>query len=358
MNGMIAANTYSSWFETVEPNVNPSFLKTRFRAGFPVSASQIPPDCVVAQYGFHELWFVQTMKIISLGEILWDLVDGREFLGGAPLNFALHAAQLGHDVFMVSAVGDDDRGKRALAEISARWLRTDFIARVPGHPTGTVSVHISNPGLPSYTIHRPAAYDFPALDSEQLNALSSPPPDWIYLGTLQQLSPAANHVLQMVLDSAPKARRCYDVNLRRDSYTPALVRGLLSAANVLKLNEDEVGEVAALMPILGSESQGGLEQFCRHAVLAFNLEAVCVTRGADGCVLLLGDEYVTAAAPKVTVADTIGAGDAFCAALVHGIGRNWPAAQIAAFACGVGALVASRAGGSPPWHPEDIVALP
>jgi len=298
------------------------------------------------------------MKIISLGEILWDLVDGREFLGGAPLNFALHAAQLGHEVLMVSAVGDDDRGRRALAEISTRGLRTDSIARVPDPTTGTVSVNISNPGLPGYTIHRPAAYDFPALDHAQLNALSSPPPDWIYFGTLQQLSPAANHLLHTVLDSAPKARRCYDINLRRDSYTPALIRELLSAANILKLNEDEVREVAALMARGNHATPDDLERFCRSAAFAFNLEAVCVTRGADGCVLLHGDKYVAAAAPKVTVADTIGAGDAFCAALLHGIGRNWPPNQIAAFACGVGALVASRAGGSPLWRPEEIAALP
>jgi fructokinase len=295
------------------------------------------------------------MKIVSVGEILWDLVDGREFLGGAPLNFALHASQLGHDAFMVSAVGEDDRGKHALSEISARGLSTDFIARVPSHPTGTVSVNMSSQGLPSYSIHRPAAYDFPTLDAAALNVLTSPPPDWIYFGTLQQLSPAANHLLRMVLDSAPKARRCYDINLRRDGYTPALIGELLSAANILKLNEDEVGEVAALMP---NKAQSGLEQFCRAAALAFDLEAVCVTRGAGGCVLLLGNEFVIAAAPKVAVADTIGAGDAFCAALLHGIGLNWPASQIARFSCGVGALVASLAGGSPLWHASEIVTLP
>ncbi len=300
------------------------------------------------------------MKIISVGEILWDLVDDREFLGGAPLNFALHGAQLGHDVTMVSAVGEDDRGKRALIEIAARGLRTDFIARVPSHPTGTVSVNVSNHGLPSYTIHRPAAYDFPTLaaapgDGPALDLLTSPPPDWIYFGTLQQLSPVANQLLRMVLDSAPKTRRCYDINLRRDSYTPALIRTLLSSANVLKLNQDEVGEVAALMP---NKAQSSLEQFCRAAALAFDLEAVCVTRGAEGCVLLLGNEYATAGAPKVTVADTIGAGDAFCAALLHGIGLNWPAQKIAQFACGVGALVASHAGGSPRWHPAEIVFMP
>jgi fructokinase len=302
------------------------------------------------------------MKIVSVGEILWDLVEGREFLGGAPLNFALHAARLGHQALMVSAVGGDDRGLRSLAEISARALRTDFICSVQGHPTGTVTVKVSHNGLPEYIIHRPAAYDFPVLDAPALNSLVSPPPDWLYFGTLQQLSPAAHQVLKTILAAAPHARRCYDINLRRDCHNPELIRSLLSAANVLKLNEDEVGEIAGLLPNpLGGgrpdEGRSNLEQFCRRVSRVFNLEAVCVTRGANGCALLLGDEYVTAAAPKITVADTIGAGDAFCAALVHGIGLNWPAIQIAGFASRVGAIVASRHGGAPEWDPSEIAVM-
>jgi fructokinase len=298
------------------------------------------------------------MKIVSVGEILWDLVNGREFLGGAPLNFALHAAQLGHEVLMVSAVGNDDLGSRSLAEISARGLRTHFISRISDYPTGTVTVDMSHPHFPNYVIHRPAAYDSPALNGAALNSLVSPPPDWIYYGTLQQLSPAAYQVLEGIFASAPAARRCFDVNLRLDSYTPELVRTLLSHADLLKLNEDEVREVAALIPGTGSNGTGNLEGFCREAARVFNLESVCVTRGANGCALLLGDEYVTAGSPKITVADTIGAGDAFCAALLHGIGLNWPAAEIARFACRVAALVASRAGGSPKWHPSELAALP
>jgi fructokinase len=298
------------------------------------------------------------MKIVSVGEILWDLLDGGEYLGGAPLNFALHGAQLGHEVLMVSAVGNDPRGSRALAEISARGLRTDFISRSSDYPTGTVSVSVSNNGLPTYVIHRPAAYDSPALSAAALTSLVSPPPDWIYHGTLQQLSPAAHQLLETISSTAPRARRCFDVNLRRESYTPALIQTLLSRADLLKLNEDEVGEIAALLPGQESDVPGNLEQFCRAAIRLFNLEGVCVTRGAKGCALLLGGEYVTAGTPKIVVADTIGAGDAFCAALLHGIGVGWPAAEIAHFACRVGALVASRAGGSPEWHASELAALP
>jgi fructokinase len=221
---------------------------------------------------------------------------------------------------------------------------------------------MSHHGLPEYIIHRPAAYDFPVLDAAALNSLVSPPPDWIYFGTLQQLSPAAHQVLQTIFAAAPSARRCYDVNLRRDSHTPGLIQNLLSAADVLKLNEHEISEIAGLLPSTVDASRGNkgasnLEQFCRRVSLVFNLQAVCVTRGANGCALLLGDEYVTARAPSITVADTIGAGDAFCAALVHGISLSWPAIQIAGFASRVGALVASRYGGSPEWHPSEIAVM-
>jgi len=336
--------------------------KPAFGRVFSLSAAKEPGHPVFIYDGSANdgpLIVLLTMKIVSVGEILWDLVEGREFLGGAPLNFALHAARLGHQALMVSAVGDDDRGLRSLAEISARALRTDFISRVPGHPTGTVTVKMSHHGVPDYVIHRPAAYDFPVLDAAALNSLASPPPDWIYFGTLQQLSPAAQQVLQTILAAAPHARRCYDINLRRDSYIPGLIQNLLSAADVLKLNEDEISEIAGLLPNPSGRNDGksNLEQFCRSVSLVFNLQAVCVTCGANGCALLLGDEYVTASAPSITVADTIGAGDAFCAALVHGIGRNWPAGQIAGFASRVGALVASRYGGSPEWHPSEIAVM-
>ena len=200
------------------------------------------------------------MKIISVGEILWDLVDGREFLGGAPLNFALHAARLGHQALMVSAVGDDDRGLRSLAEISARALRTDFISRVPGHPTGTVTVEVSHHGVPDYVIHRPAAYDFPVLDAAALNSLASPLPDWIYFGTLQQLSPAAHQVLKTIFAAAPHARRCYDINLRRDSYTPELIQNLLSAADVLKLKKTKFPKLPACCPALWMRVAGTTEE--------------------------------------------------------------------------------------------------
>jgi len=101
------------------------------------------------------------MKIVSIGEVLWDILPSTEHLGGAPFNFAWHAHNLGHEVCFVSAIGNDPYGNQALERIAESGLSTRFIRRVDC-PTGTVTVATDSLGLPHYAIHRPAAYDFPA----------------------------------------------------------------------------------------------------------------------------------------------------------------------------------------------------
>jgi fructokinase len=293
------------------------------------------------------------MKIISLGEVLWDVLPSAEHLGGAPFNFAWHAHNLGHEVCFVSAVGNDRHGQQALEQMEAAHLSTRFIRRVSDHPTGTVTVAMDSLGLPQYTIHRPAAYDFPALDPSDLDALLNPAPDWIYFGTLQQMSVQAHDLTSQLLAAAPSAKSLYDVNLRTDSFTPELVRALAQHANVLKLNEQEIPIFREIAGISG----GSREQFCRECSNAFQLDAICITLGPDGCSLLLNDEFLENPGFPVQVADTIGAGDAFSAALLHGIDAGWAAPKIASFANRVGALVASRPGGTPAWTIDDAMAL-
>ena len=297
--------------------------------------------------------FYFAMKIVSLGEVLWDIVSGAGHLGGAPFNFALHARNLGHDVCFVSAVGNDRHGHRALERMEEAGLPTRFIRRISDHPTGTVTVTMDPSVGPQYRIHRPAAYDFPALDPSEFDALLTPPPQWIYFGTLQQMSSPAHELTMRLLCAATATRHFYDVNLRVDSYTPELVRTLARHTHVLKLNEQELPAVREIGGISGSRR----EEFCRDCARTFDLEAVCITRGPEGCALLLNDDFFEAPGFRVHVADTIGAGDAFSAALVHGINSGWPAMQIADFANRVGALVASRPGGTPRWTVAEAMAL-
>jgi fructokinase len=293
------------------------------------------------------------MKIVSVGEVLWDVLPSAEHLGGAPFNFAWHAHNLGHQVCFVSAVGNDSRGDQALQHMADAGLSTHFIRRVPDHPTGTVTVAMDSLGLPQYTIHRPAAYDFHDLDPSDFDALLHPAPDWIYFGTLQQMSATAHDLTSQLLTAAPSAKRFYDVNLRADSFTPELVRALAQHADVLKLNEQEIPILTEVAAIQGDSR----EQFCRNCLRAFQLDAICLTLGPDGSALLLKDEFLESPGFPVKVADTIGAGDAFSAALLHGIDAGWAAPQIANFANRVGALVASRPGGTPAWTIDEAMAL-
>jgi fructokinase len=293
------------------------------------------------------------MKIVSFGEVLWDILPSTEHLGGAPFNFAWHAHNLGHEVCFVSAVGNDQRGSRALEHMADLGLSTRFVRRVSNYPTGTVTIALDSLELPQYVIHRPAAYDFPALGPAEFDALLNPAPDWIYFGTLQQTSAPAHNLLLKLIAAASTARYFYDVNLRVDCFTPELVQALARHAHVLKLNEQEIPFLREIIGLQGDS----LEQFCRNCLRIFQLSAVCITLGPKGCALLMDNKYLEAPGFSLKVADTIGAGDAFSAALIHGISAGWPPAQIAEFANRIGALIASRPGGTPKWTMAEAMML-
>lgn len=144
--------------------------------------------------------------------------------------------------------------------------------------------------------------------------------------------------------------RFYDVNLRKASYSPTLLTELLPMADIVKLNDAEVGEFCAMY----DEPAADLETFCRRWAKRYDWDVVCVTRGALGCALLRGDEYLEVAGVPVNVADTVGGGDAFSAALVHGLSQRWALQKIGLFANRVGALIAGRHGGAPHWSPLEI----
>ncbi len=272
------------------------------------------------------------MTIFSIGEILWDVFPDTARLGGAPFNFAVNAHRLGHRVIFLSAVGDDERGSAALQRAAALGLPAEFIQLAPGQPTGSVTVQLDAEGHPDFTIHRPAAYDCLALNDEQLRHLAALRPDWIYFGTLYPMNVRACDTLHRLIHAIPAARRFYDMNLRRGCYTPELVRELLSLANAVKVNDDE----AELFPDLEQAS------------------SVAITRGERGCEVRIGSDRAECPGYPVKVADTVGAGDAFAAAFLHGLGAGWSASRTGDFANRLGAFVASRSGAVPEWSARDL----
>ena len=285
------------------------------------------------------------MNVISIGEVLWDIVGQEEHLGGATFNFSAHLSRLGHKVSFISAVGADELGHKVIDSMSRLGLATDYLGTDKDHPTGTASVALAGDGQPKFVLHRPAAYDFPQLTAAQRERLFLQPVDWIYFGTLHQIYPQARQLTADILDQASGARRFYDVNLRTDGYTPELIRELMSRATVVKLNHEEVEAIAVM---LGSRHRS-LEDFCRSYVDLYKWAGVCVTRGSLGCTVFMKGQYIEAPGYPVQVVDTVGAGDAFAAAFLHGLGAGWPTPKVADFANRVGALVASRRGAIPDW---------
>src|SRR5271157_4014847 len=155
-----------------------------------------------------------SVRIVSVGEILWDVIGENEYLGGAPLNFAAHAQKLGHEVFPLSGVGADKRGRKALELLKARGMSADFVQVLRDKPTGTAEVELDMEGKPTFRIVRPVAYDFVDLTDDELKRIAALRPDWIYFGTLYHMSSQALDSTRKLLKAVPHAQRFYDVNLR------------------------------------------------------------------------------------------------------------------------------------------------
>jgi fructokinase len=290
--------------------------------------------------------------VIVVGEVLWDLFDSSRRLGGAPLNFGVHARRLGHPVTLISALGADEPGEQAAEMIAALDLDTRFLQKTSRFPTGTAQVQIEHSGVTQFTIPRPAAYDAVDLCAHDLELLQQDARGWFYYGTLFASSDQGKNVFQQILRASREAAKFYDLNLRRGSDSPELVNELLRSADVVKLNEEELQRVHQFsgLPL-------NVQAFCREGSACYGWRAVGVTLGDRGCAVLADGHYVEAAVHPVSVVDTVGAGDAFAAAFMHGLSLNWPAAEIASFANRVGALVASRHGAIPDWTLEEAVKL-
>jgi fructokinase len=296
------------------------------------------------------------VRIVSVGEILWDVIGKDEYLGGAPLNFAAHSQKLGHEVYPLSAVGADARGKRAIDLLKQRGMSTEFVQVLPDKPTGTAEVELDMEGKPTFRIVRPVAYDFVDLCDDEVKHIASLKPDWIYFGTLYHMSSQTLASTKKLLKAVPKARRFYDVNLREGHWSLATIEQLTALSTVTKLSDSEAEWLDASVD--ASEGPGhSIEDFCRRWTKRFGCETMCITFGERGCAILKGGRFTQAPGFRVDVADTVGAGDAFSAAFVHGLSKGWTSRRIAECANSVGALVASRSGAIPDWTIAEAHAL-
>jgi fructokinase len=297
------------------------------------------------------------MLICGVGEILWDLFEDHEQFGGAALNFCANLQRLGDHAILLSAVGNDPRGRSALEKMRALGLSTEGVKVVETLPTGTATVTTAANGEPTFVIQRPAAYDAlsTSIGSTTTTRLQHDGVQWIYYGTLLQTRPDVEEFIRSLAQSLAPARIFYDINLRPGHWNLPLVQRLSHLASVLKLNE---GEAQTLFALTHPEhTPFTLESFCKLWSSTYNIDVICVTLGPAGC--LIYDHGSTHRVPgyPVEVRDTVGSGDAFAAAFLHGYHRGWPIVQAAKFANALGALVATRAGATPDWTTDEILTM-
>ncbi len=283
--------------------------------------------------------------IVGIGELLWDCFGDDRRPGGAPANVAFHAGQLGMTGRVVTRVGRDEAGDGLVGRLEAYGLSAQGIQRDDDHPTGWVTVDTTRSDGPAYTIHEDVAWDYLALDDSLTAAVDGAAA--ICFGTLAQRCPTSRATIQRVLDRVSGQRagalRVYDVNLRPPWYSREVIEASLRRCDVVKLNHEEIPVVARLLGLGVTE----IDAAARALRERFGLRLVCVTRGERGSALHAADEVADAPGRPVEVADTVGAGDAFTAAMVCGLLWGWTLPDVAEFANSVGAIVAGRHGAMP-----------
>jgi len=275
--------------------------------------------------------------------VLWDVFPDGEHFGGAPANVAMHAAALGARAYLISAVGNDPRGDAALARLDAAGVNRDAVTQLPGRPTGIVAVTVDAKGQPTFDIVRDVAWDYlPWSRAVQDVAARA---EAICFGTLAQRGAISRATIQRAIAATGIfAWRLFDVNLRQRYFDERVVRASLAMANAIKLNDEELPVIARLCKLTATSAVDQLRQLSDW----FGLRLAALTRGAAGSVLVSPNEVCESPARTTVVRDTVGAGDAFTAALLVGLLERRPLTEVSERANAVAAYVCSQPGATPP----------
>jgi fructokinase len=286
-------------------------------------------------------------RVAGLGEVLWDCFPDARKPGGANSNVAFHATQLGCEGFVISRVGDDSDGRGIVEFLQRQGLSTTAVQTDFEKPTGTVTVDVSDSGHPSFIIHEDVAWD--RLEFDRTLAKLAGTLDAVCFGSLAQRSPASREaILQCLYETREDCLIVFDVNIRQQFYDRIGIERSLQAADILKLNLDEVALLNSLLELgVDADSDSAEHQFAARVREQFEVELVCITRAEEGCFVADADGVMELPGIEVEVADAVGAGDAFTAALIFSQLEGWPLESAAGFANHVGALVASHPGAMP-----------
>lgn len=288
-------------------------------------------------------------KIVCFGEVLWDLLPTGKIAGGAPMNVAVHAHQLGLNATMISAVGNDDLGEEIKVFLGNRGLSIENIQTINKQKTGIVEVELNEQGSPTYTIIEPVAWDFIALTESAIDAVKNA--DAFVFGSLALRNEVSKNTL-LQLQSIAKLS-ILDINLRKPFYSETFVKELFQLADIVKVNDEELEMICGWYNQIGKEESNA--KFLKDT---FNLKGIIVTRGGNGAFFVdENNEISEHQGFKVTVKDTIGSGDSFLASFITKWVNGSTAHKALEYACAVGAFVATQKGATPIIEQENILNI-
>ncbi len=291
--------------------------------------------------------------IASIGEILWDMLPCGKKIGGAPTNFAYHVSALGHHGIIASRIGKDKLGKEIFDYLTNCGLTTRYIQVDPIHPTGTVDVKIDKKEYPEYIIKQNVAWDFFKFEKKWKELAKKA--DAIYFCTLSQRSSKSYHAIKEFLKHTREDTvKVFDINLRQNFFSARIITESLEKSSILKLNDEEL---PTLIDLLGFRKKESQEEYCRALIKEYNLDLVCVTKGKKGSLLITKKEVARQSGYLTNVVDTVGAGDAFTAAMVVKYLEGKSLREMSEAANKLGSWVSSQVGGMPPIEKEILKEL-
>jgi fructokinase len=282
--------------------------------------------------------------ILALGEVLWDIFPDGPLFGGAPANFACACAGLGMPyarALLASAVGNDKLGDEARQRLVQHGVDVSHVATSP-HLTGQVLINLDPAGRASYRFLESTAWDHVPLTPALLDAAKKA--DGIHFGTLGQRADVSRATIRSLVEATtPQCLRILDINLRAPHWSKEVVLESLALANVLKLNDEELPALASVLGLSGTENE-----ILATLQARYQLRLVALTRGENGSMLLgpRGERNEQPSA-KVKVVDTVGAGDAFTAAVALGLSHGHKLDRIHPWASEVAGFVCTQPGATP-----------
>jgi fructokinase len=298
---------------------------------------------------------------VAVGELLWDLLPAGPRLGGTTANYAILSARLGASSTLVSSVGKDEFGDRAMASLAsisagpgmAGFFDFSHVQRSATLPTGTVSVALDSAGRPAYVIHDPVAWDDIELPGDTLSVASRA--SIVCFGTLAQRHATSRESIRtFVRATSPGCIRVCDVNLRMPFCTAEVLRWSLDNATILKVSDEELPEVGRLLSdqrvsagLEGDVGEAAVRAGWALLALAPHCQLVAITLGPHGSVLVSADGVHRHHGFPVQVSDTVGAGDAFTAGLAYAFSRGAMLDKINEVANLCGSHVAGQPGATP-----------